>query len=190
MKKKNLWLWLAALIVVNSGWYFVSQQSATQEINRPGADFSESREAKLSNLMGDEIDYEIEHCFKSINGGVYNVSISIEQNSKTLYNWSGTTDDECVTYSSSAEEGEIVVLTQIEEGVQATTTVTTWPLQDAFILGTILFTIGTVIVAFGETFVRVLIKKKMEETSLDVTSQVQQPRIETDSIWQEPLRPN
>ena len=38
--KNNYWLWLVALILVNTGWYFVSQQSATQEINRPGADFS------------------------------------------------------------------------------------------------------------------------------------------------------
>ena len=40
---KNYWLWLIALLVVNTGWYFVSEQSATQEINRPGADFEENR---------------------------------------------------------------------------------------------------------------------------------------------------
>ena len=59
--KNNYLLWLIALLVVNTGWYFVSQQSATQEINRPGADFEEIREADLSSIVGTEIDYEIEH---------------------------------------------------------------------------------------------------------------------------------
>ena len=59
--KNNYWLWLVALILVNTGWYVVSQQSATQEINRPGADFSQSRDAELSSIIGNEIDYEIEN---------------------------------------------------------------------------------------------------------------------------------
>jgi len=185
----NRWLWLIALIVVNSGWYIVSQQSATQEINRQGAEFSELREAELSSLLGGEVDYEIEHCFESINGGVYNASISVQQGSKTLYSWSGTTDEGCITFSSSAEEGEIIVVTQIEEGTQATASVTTWPIRDAFVIGVVLFSIATFIVAFGESFVRMLIKKKLDEVSLDATNQVQQDQPESNGIWQEPLRP-
>ena len=68
--KKSYWLWVIALLVVNTGWYFVSEQSATQEINRPGADFEENREAELSSIVGSEIEYEIEHCFESLNGRV------------------------------------------------------------------------------------------------------------------------
>ena len=58
--KINYVLWLAAMLVVNSGWYVVSQQSASQEINRPGAEFSESRDAKLSSIMGEESAYQRE----------------------------------------------------------------------------------------------------------------------------------
>ena len=83
--KNNYWLWAVALLLVNTGWYFVSQQNASQEINRPGAEFSESRDAELSVVYGSELDYEIVHCFESINGVVYNVSINIQQGSKTLY---------------------------------------------------------------------------------------------------------
>ena len=94
-----------------------------------------------------------------------------------------------MTFSSSAEEGDIVVFTQIEEGTQATTSVTTWPIRDAFVIGVVLFSVATLIVAFGESFVRVLIKKKLDEISLDATNQVQQDQPESNGIWQEPLRP-
>ena len=155
--KNSYWLWIIALIVVNAGWYVVSQQGAAQEINRPGADVSDSRDAELSSLVGSEVEYEIEHCFDSTNGGVYNASITVNQGSKTLYSWNGTTDEGCVTYSSKAEEGEIVVITYIEEGVEATTTLTTWPLKNAFTIGLVIFSIGTVVVAFGDTCVRTII---------------------------------
>jgi hypothetical protein len=56
--KKNHTLWIIALIVVNSGWYIVTQQNASQEINRPGADFSEEREAEITAFVGDNSDYE------------------------------------------------------------------------------------------------------------------------------------
>ena len=189
--KNNYWLWLVALILVNTGWYVVSQQSATQEINRPGADFSQSRDAELSSIIGDEIDYEIEHCFDSINGRVYNVSINIQQGSKTLYSWEGDTDDGCITYSSSAEEGDITVNTQIEEGVEVTTKLTTWPMKGSFILGLIVFSLGTVAVAFGETFVRHFIKKKMDEAISSIElKETRDTATATDGIWQDPIRPN
>ena len=54
--KSSYYLWIIALVVVNTGWYTVSQQGATQEINRPGADFSESREGELSTRIGSEVD--------------------------------------------------------------------------------------------------------------------------------------
>ena len=187
--KNSYWLWIIALIVVNAGWYVVSQQGAAQEINRPGADFSDSRDAELSSLVGSEVEYEIEHCFDSTNGGVYNASITVNQGSKTLYSWNGTTDEGCVTYSSTAEEGEIVVITYIEEGVEATTTLTTWPLKNAFTIGLVIFSIGTVVVAFGETFVRTIIKKKIDQEPLESTVQTSS-FTEPSGIWQDPLRPN
>ena len=82
--KKNHVLWFIALLVVNTGWYFVSQQSASQEINRPGADFSPEREAKIGSILGSSVDYELEHCFASINGGVHEVSIQVESDSTVL----------------------------------------------------------------------------------------------------------
>ena len=89
--KKNYIMWAIALVLVNSGWYFVSQQSASQEINRPGADFSENREAELTSIVGDQSRFELEFCFKSNNGEVYDVSIEIKKNSESIYFWNGTT---------------------------------------------------------------------------------------------------
>tara|TARA_B000000441_G_C21562734_1_gene243923 strand:- start:42 stop:608 length:567 start_codon:yes stop_codon:yes gene_type:complete len=187
--KNSYYLWIIALIVVNTGWYAVSQQGAVQEINRPGADFSESREGELSTLIGSEVDFEIEHCFESINGGVYNATITVESESETLYSWEGTTDEGCITYSSTSGEGEIIVVTIIEEGVETTTTLTTWPMKSAFIIGLILFSLCTVAVAFGETFVRALVKKKMDQepTSNSVKTDT---FPESNGIWQDPVRPN
>lgn len=188
--KNNYLLWLVALALVNTGWYFVSQQSALQEINRPGADFSESREGELSVMFGDELDYKIEHCFESINGGVYNVSINVQRGSQTLYTWEGDTNDGCITYTGSAQEGDIVVNTQIEEGVEATTTITTWPMKSAFLIGAVLFSVGTVIIAFGETFVRYLIKKRTSGDTTVLENQTSQYQSGGGGIWQDPLRPN
>ena len=187
--KNNYWLWIIALVVVNSGWYFVSQQSATQEINRPGADFAETRDADLSSIVGTEIDYEIEHCFESINGRVLNVSLEVEQGTDTIYSWSGTTDDGCIVYSSSANEGEIKVVTIIEDGVEAKTTIKTWPLKGALVVGIILFTISTIAVAFGETFVRIFIKQRMEKTSPEVI-ETKASNTLTSGIWQDPIKPD
>ena len=187
--KNSYWLWIIALIVVNTGWYTVSQQGATQEINRPGADFSESREGELSTLIGSEVDYEIEHCFESINGGVHNASITVQSDSEVLYTWEGDTDDGCITYYSVAGEGKFVVTTIVDEGVETTTTLTTWPMKNAFLMGLILFSLCTVAVAFGETFVRTLVKKKIDQNHSTATPQIgsiSQPS----GIWQDPIRPN
>ena len=187
--KNSYLLWRIALIVVNTGWYTVSQQGATQEINRPGADFSESREGELSTLIGSEVDYEIEHCFESINGGVHNASITVESESEVLYSWEGDTDEGCVTYSSTAGEGEIVVTTVVDEGVETTTTLTTWPMKGAFVTGLIVFSLCTVAVAFGETFARAFVKKKIEQNHSTAPPQIES-FSQSNGIWQDPVRPN
>ena len=112
--KKNYILWILALLVINTGWYNLSKQSVNQEINRPGAEFSEVREANIGGLIGDEADFEIEHCFDSLNGGEYNVSIQVKQNTITLYEWNGTTENDCVKFKSSSGKGEIKIITEIE----------------------------------------------------------------------------
>ena len=188
MKKIQV-LWLIALLVVNTGWYVVSQQSATQEINRPGADFSDNREAEINSLLGEDADFQIEYCFESINGGIYNVSIEVQQDSKTIHSWNGTTDDQCMEYKSSAKKGEIVILTQIEDGVEVTTNLLTWPLSNALVPGIVLFTIGTVALAFGESFIRKLIKKKLDSQSLESLPEPAPSETIQTGIWQEPVRP-
>ena len=188
--KKNRVLWFIALIIVNSGWYAVSQQSASQEINRPGADFSGAREAKIVALVGDSSDFEIEHCFTSINGAVHNASIRVELDSKVLYEWSGDTDDGCVTYSSESDEGTIVIFTEMEDGAESKTTLSTWPLKNALIPGMIIFSLGTLLVAYLETLVRVVIKKKIEKIDAMAIETTTEEVTPTNSIWQDPVRPN
>jgi len=186
--KKNYILWAIALIIVNSGWYVVSQQSAVQEINRPGADFAPSRNAEITSFVGDTVDFEVEHCFESFNGGVYNVSIVVEQDSEILYSWEGDTDDGCITKSLSSDIGEIVILTEVEEGVDATINLYTWPLKSAMLLGMVIFSICTIIVAFGETVIRKMISKKLQTISLE-QDEIEVSNDPSNGIWQEPIRP-
>ena len=187
--KKNHILWFIAILIVNSGWYFVSLQSASQEINRPGADFSGEREAEVASVIGNSVDYEIEHCFDSINGGVYNVSLKVESKSEVLYSWSGTTEDDCITYSSSTGEGTMLITTEIEIGAEATITLYTWPLKSALMPGIVLFSIATIVVAYGETIVRTLVKKKLEKIDAEKITAPPEVYSSNDSIWQEPVRP-
>ena len=188
--KKNYIMWAIALVLVNSGWYFVSQQSASQEINRPGADFSENREAELTSIVGDQSRFELEFCFKSNNGEVYDVSIEIKKNSESIYFWNGTTDDDCITHSDTVEEGEITVITLADESVEVTANLVSWPMENALIPGVILFSIGTVVVAYGERIVRKIIVKRLDRAAAESSVEIHSnPTVETSGIWQEPVRP-
>ena len=188
--KFNYVLWLLALVIVNSGWYVVSQKSATQEINRPGADFASEREASLSTLIGDESEYELEHCFDSVNGGIYNVSLQVVSESKILYEWNGTTDSDCISFSSSTKEGKITIFTEIEDGVEATANLQTWPLKSAMLPGMMIFSIGTVLLAFGETFFRKIIASRLQKVSTESeSSETYSPNVVQSGIWQDPSRP-
>lgn len=190
--KKNHVLWFIALLVVNTGWYFVSHQSASQEINRPGADFSPEREAKVGSILGSSVNYELEHCFASINGGVHEVSIKVESDSTVIYSWNGTTDDGCITYSAASDEGTLLIITELEDGAETTTTLYTWPLKSALLPGIVLFSIGTLVVAYGEITVRALITKKLEKIESEHKKTLQNAdstETSTSAIWQDPMRP-
>ena len=117
------------------------------------------------------------------------VNISIEQGKDTICSWSGTTYDGCVIFSSSADEGEITVITDVEEGVETKTMITTWPLKGAFFIGVVLFSLGTIAVAFSETFVRYLIRQRMEKAAAEEQETVP-ATTEASGIWQDPIRLN
>ena len=167
----------------------VSQQKASQEINRPGAEFSESRDAELTSIVGGESDYELEYCFDSINGAVHNVSIEIVQSSETIFSWNGTTEQDCMIHSSTTDEGEIVVITYAGDGVDATTTIHTWPMKNALLPGVLIFSLATLLVAYAELVIRGVIKERMKNSTEEkVAKPVEQPTL-TSGIWQEPVRP-
>ena len=186
--KKNVILWVIAFAVVNTAWFFVSQQGATQEINRPGADFQTNRNAEVVSLFGSDAEIEIYHCFESINGAELNASVKVELDSKIIYSWEGTTEQECITETIESQEGNIVVITEIEEGIDATVSVKTWPMKSAFIPGVVLFSILTVIVAYGEIFVRNVVKEKISKKQPKVDKVEDLPEIENTGIWQDPIR--
>ena len=187
--KNNLWIWVIALIIVNTGWYFASQQGASQEINRPGAEFSSSRNAEASSLIGDTSEVEISHCFESTNGTTQNASVQIERDSKIIYKWEGTTDDGCVTKLIESEDGKLVIYTVVDDGVQSTVTLVTWPLKSSFIPGVVLFSVLTIAVAYGEVFVKKVVKKKIEKAAVVETEMVSvEVHQDTSSIWQDPVK--
>ena len=187
MKTKVI-IWTLALVIVNTGWFVISGQGAIQEINRPGADFAEEREANMVAVFSNEAEYEIEHCFTSNNGGTYNVSIKIESKSKVIYSWEGTTEDGCVSHSGDADVGEVTILTSIEDGVDAKASLETWPLKSTFIPGLFIFSILTVGVAYLEIFVRGHIIRKIEKIQEANVPEVTLNSMDDNGIWQEPIR--
>ena len=191
---RKLIVWIISLVIVNFGWVVISGQSVTQEINRPGADFSEERSAEFSSFQGDEVDVEVEHCFESINGVTYNVSLTIEQDGKEIYDWEGTTEDPCVIWASTESVGKVVFVTQIEEGVDVTTNLRLSPLSNSMVGGIAIFSLLTVLVAFGEAMFRGYIAErrkgksnKPEESKSDSNQKFRESL--TEGIWQEPVRP-
>ena len=63
-------------------------------------------------------------------------------------------------------------------------------MKSAFPIGVVLFSVGTVVVAFGETFVRFLINKYKDESADTQVNEIGKNNSDTSNIWQDPLRPN
>ena len=83
-----------------------------------------------------------------------------------------------------------MIFTEMEDGAQSKTTLVTWPLKNTFIPGMIIFSLGTLFVAYLETLVRVVIKKKIEKIDAMAIEATTDEVAPTNSIWQDPVRPN
>ena len=106
---------------------------------------------------------------------------------KIIYKWEGTTDDGCVTKLIESEDGKLVIYTAVDDGVQSTVTLVTWPLKSSFIPGVVLFSVLTIAVAYGEVFVKKVVKKKIEKAAVVETETVSvEVHQDTSSIWQVP----
>ncbi|MGB1588855.1 MAG: hypothetical protein ACPHDO_00780 [Candidatus Poseidoniaceae archaeon] len=186
--KNKIYLWAIALIIVNTGWFFVSQQSATQEINRPGADFAEKRDASITSIGSDSSEFEIYHCFESTNGQELNASVKVQKDSVVIYSWEGTTEDGCVTQSIESSDGNLVVITEVEEGAESTVSIVTWPMKSFFAVGVLIFTIGTVVVAYLEIIVKKTIKNRLNKEPKSQSEDEQNLIVETTGIWQAPIK--
>ncbi|RZD40038.1 MAG: hypothetical protein CXT71_02390 [Methanobacteriota archaeon] len=188
--KKNQLMWVIALLIVNTGWIFLSGKMVPQEINRPGADFAENRAAELDPFFSDEIDYKIEYCFKSSNGVLLNYSLVIKQGSTVLFEDQGTTDDGCKTFSSTGKSGDLDFQTTVDSGIDSEVTLYTKPLGNVMWEGIFLFSIGTLVVAYLETGLRHKIKEKVDNRPQPKSSIPQELEpVQNEGIWQTPLRP-
>ena len=107
-----------------------------------------------------------------------------------MYEWNGTTDSECISFSSSTKEGKITIFTEIEDGVEATANLQPWPLKSAMLPGMMIFSIGTVLLAFGETFFRKIIASRLQKVATESeSSETYSPNVVQSGIWQDPIRP-
>ena len=79
---------------------------------------------------------------------------------------------------------------EADESVETTAKLYTWPMEEALVIGIILFSVGTILVAYGERIVRKLIIKRLEklEAALPPESSIE-PSVQDSGIWQEPVRP-
>ena len=94
-----------------------------------------------------------------------------------------------MTHFSTTDEGELVVITYVEDGVDVTTILHTWPMKSALLPGLFIFSLATILLAFIESVVRDVVKQKMKNTSEPIDTKPAELPEESSGIWQEPVRP-
>jgi hypothetical protein len=94
-----------------------------------------------------------------------------------------------MNHSSTTDEGEIVIITYAEDGVEVTTNLRTWPMKSALLPGIVIFSIATLVVAFAENVIRGVIKNRVKKPIDSSDVKPSESPVVTSGIWQEPVRP-
>ena len=193
MMNKNNAGWVIILILVNVAWVFIADNTATQDINRPGAEFASERDSDVYSLFGlGPIPAEITCKFITNNGQNLDVGYKWSLDGKTVASWSGNSSEECNNWKGELEPGDYIFETTSFDDIDATISLHLQPFEPLrwhghIILSLLLFTFGG-----AEFFIRKILPERKEKTP---TTQQHQITIEekppqNEGIWQDPIRPN
>lgn len=189
---RNQVFWIIALIGVNLLWGTIADNSATQDINRPGADFAPERQASVNSIIGESaIPASLECDFSSEIGVEGEVGWSIMLDSQVIASWDGNSSESCVGWSGELSPGEYTILTTNVDGIDASVKLHLQPFEPIRWHGHIAFSILLFALGGGEIVVRMVIPKKIKKVKNEdeeIVEEASPPSIESQGIWQDPIR--
>jgi hypothetical protein len=190
---RNQVFWIVALIGVNLLWGAIADNSATQDINRPGAIFSPERQASVSSIIGDSaIPASLECDFSSEIGVDGDVGWSIMSGSQVIASWEGNSSEKCGGWSGELSPGEYTITTTNVDGVDAFVQLHLQPFEPVRWYGHIAFSILLFVLGGGEIVVRMVMPKKVKKVKeveeKEIVEVAPTPSIESQGIWQDPIR--
>ena len=199
----NLAMWVVALLIINIIWANVASNKASQQLNERGFEFQEDREVSLQAVFGSDSKLPVTISSEFVHGDdptrQANVSWRlIDSSGNVVLNWAGSTN-EAASIDAELPPGEYTLNTTIEENIIAIQYLNVAPFAPIATVGHVLLSSLLVALAFGESTVRALIAKRMEQSGVKENkpkefrkARIGMPEVEgvheaDDSPWRDPI---
>ncbi len=194
MMEKNKIYWIIAILLVNILWGNIAGNTVSQEINRPGADFSYEREAQIGSSWFDStVPLTVECTFTSLNGEEADVGWALFKDGKYYDGWMGNSSEKCDggVLEGPVPSGTWIVRTYSEENIEATVILELKPFEPLRYTIHISMSILMIIIGFMQEIIIKLKPKPKKSDDNDVESEVIHAALErevNEGIWQDPIR--
>jgi hypothetical protein len=189
---KNIVGWIVILILINVVWIFIADNTATQDINRPGAEFSSERESEVSSLFGlGPIPAEITCSFTTNNGQDLDVGYRLSLDGKTVASWSGNSSEKCKDWKGELAPGDYVFETTSFDDIDATISLHLQPFEPLRWYGHVILSVLLFVFGGAELFIRKILPERKEKESPTPQYQIiiEDTPPQNEGIWQDPIRP-
>lgn len=199
----NLIMWVVALLIINIIWANVASNEATQQLNDRGFEFQEDRDVSLQAVFGSdsELPVTITSEFVHRDDPSLQANVSwrlIDDSGNVVLNWVGSTND-VASIDAELPPGEYTLNTTVEENIIAIQYLNVAPFAPIASMGHILLSSLLVVLAFGESTVRALVAKRLEQSDAKENkpkefkkARIGMPEVEgvneaDDSPWRDPI---
>lgn len=199
----NLVMWVVALLIINIIWANVASNEASQQLNDRGFEFQEDRDVSLQAVFGSdsELPVTITSEFVHRDDPSLQANVSwrlIDASGNVVLNWVGSTND-IASIDAELPPGEYTLNTTVEENIIAIQYLNVAPFAPIASMGHILLSSLLVVLAFGESTVRALFAKRLEQSDAKENkpkefrkARIGMPEVEgvneaDDSPWRDPI---
>ena len=181
----------------------IASNEASQQLNDRGFEFQEDREVSLQAVFGSDSKLPVTITSEFVHGDdpTRQADVSwrlIDSSGNVVLNWAGSTN-EAASIDAELPPGEYTLNTTVEENIIAIQYLDVAPFAPIAMLGHVLLSLLLVGLAFGETIVRTLIAKRVEQSSGKENkprefrkARIGMPEVEgvgeaDDSPWRDPI---
>jgi len=199
----NLVMRVVALLIINIIWANVASNEASQQLNDRGFEFQEDRDVSLQAVFGSdsELPVTITSEFVHRDDPSLQANVSwrlIDASGNVVLNWVGSTND-IASIDAELPPGEYTLNTTVEENIIAIQYLNVAPFAPIASMGHILLSSLLVVLAFGESTVRALFAKRLEQSDAKENkpkefrkARIGMPEVEgvneaDDSPWRDPI---